>query len=355
MNLVRKKIYKRIKAGWRFFRLNSFERGTLLRRRIPGRLGIFLAAISGDFTSFSPTLIYGTASLRQIGVRINIAAVPHPTTGSGHRFSEWNTGLMLAEALGARFISSRIGDGWDEAYNIVEFPEISNFLRNKNVRIARLPRLDNCLNAEQFIEKVKVKLPDFRNQDWLFILGDGQCFYEQHHSMETLRGLQISRAVVGQKIRIAVHVRRGDIADMKLGNIGDWQRRYVNIDWFSKVLTAVLEGLPESSWEIDVFSQDCRASFLGFFSEGDINFRLNENAHDCFRDMVAADILITSPSSYSFNAGLLSSGLKISRVPWWHAVPESEEWIGVDNDLIDTEYLTARVRRWHATRRDRNS
>lgn len=350
MNLVQKEIHKRIRAGWRFLGLNSFARGTLVRRRIPGRLGIGLAAISGDFTSSCPTLSRGTGSLRQLGSRLNIAAVPHPTTGSGHRFSEWNSGLMLAEAIGAKFISARIGEGWDETYNILDFPEITNFLRNRNVSIARLPRLDNCVNAEEFIENVRLELPDIQNQDWLFLLGDGQCFYEQHHSIKTLRGLQILRSATRKKIRVAVHVRRGDVAQMKLGNVGDWQRRYVEIDWFAKVLEAVLEGLPQSSWQIDVFSQDCRSSFLGFLQKSEINFRLNENEQDCFRDMVAADILITSPSSYSFNAGLLSSGLKISRVPWWHAIPESDDWIGVDNAITDADYLTAQVRRWHASR-----
>jgi hypothetical protein len=43
-----------------------------------------------------------------------------------------------------------------------------------------------------------------------------------------------------------------------------------------------------------------------------------------------ADILITSPSAFSYMAGILCNGLKLANYPWWHDIPERDDWIRVE-------------------------
>ena len=48
--------------------------------------------------------------------------------------------------------------------------------------------------------------------------------------------------------------------------------------------------------------------------------------------MVVADILILSPSSFSYKAGIISRGIKIAKYPWWHEIPNNSEWLRSDED-----------------------
>jgi len=53
-------------------------------------------------------------------------------------------------------------------------------------------------------------------------------------------------------------------------------------------------------------------------------FHLNENLFDTFTGLVAAEILVTSRSSFSYSAAILSDG-EIYYQPFWH--PPGEKWI----------------------------
>jgi hypothetical protein len=60
------------------------------------------------------------------------------------------------------------------------------------------------------------------------------------------------------------------------------------------------------------------------FDKEGLCFHLNENMFDTFTGLVAADILVTSRSSFSYTAAILSDGI-IYYQPFWH--PPGEKWI----------------------------
>ena len=43
--------------------------------------------------------------------------------------------------------------------------------------------------------------------------------------------------------------------------------------------------------------------------------------------MVYADCLITSKSSFSYKPALLSDGIKISPINFWHGYPKTSDWL----------------------------
>lgn len=49
-----------------------------------------------------------------------------------------------------------------------------------------------------------------------------------------------------------------------------------------------------------------------------------------FTNMVKAGILVTSKSSFSYNAALLSNGIKILPRDFWHGYPNNRYWIIAD-------------------------
>ena len=53
------------------------------------------------------------------------------------------------------------------------------------------------------------------------------------------------------------------------------------------------------------------------FANHDVYFHLNENLFDTFIGMVSADILVTSASSLSYIAALISDN-EIYYLPFWH-------------------------------------
>ena len=72
-----------------------------------------------------------------------------------------------------------------------------------------------------------------------------------------------------------------------------------------------------------IYSQNDISDYDGFDKEG-LCFHLNENMFDTFIGLVAADILVTSRSSFSYAAAILSDGI-IYYQPFWH--PPGEKWI----------------------------
>ena len=62
----------------------------------------------------------------------------------------------------------------------------------------------------------------------------------------------------------------------------------------------------------------------------DIILHLNESVEDTFTAMVLADILVTSRSSFSYTAAILSEGI-VYYMPFWH--PPLPGWISVNEIL----------------------
>jgi hypothetical protein len=120
-------------------------------------------------------------------------------------------------------------------------------------------------------------------------------------------------------LKIAVHVRRGDVsADVNNERFTD----------NSKVLAAVRQvvgalNVADLPFQITLHSQGDPEGFAQFVELG-CALSLDADALWTLRQLMEADILVMSKSSFSFTAALVNAGVKLYE-PWLH--PPLPDWI----------------------------
>ncbi len=155
----------------------------------------------------------------------------------------------------------------------------------------------------------------------------------------------------GRKLRVVVHVRRGDLwavaSDRMLPNA-----YYVNVALgVARVLDAcgidhqveVWTEVPDGAVAI----QPDQKGLLGTIDEPvivtpemcglqdfdvlpNVVYHINDSALDCFGSFATADVFVMSRSSFSYLGGILNRHGVVIYYPFWHGVPSS--WIDTDPD-----------------------
>ncbi len=131
------------------------------------------------------------------------------------------------------------------------------------------------------------------------------------------------------KLNIAVHLRRGDV---KINNI--YFPRYTDNSVYRNIITQIGGIMTEISLDPEIvfhiYSEGSTEEFSDLYNyEKSIILHINESPFTTFHHMVFADILVTSKSSFSYSAALLSRGIKIY-IPFWHR--SLHDWIVTDKD-----------------------
>lgn len=123
------------------------------------------------------------------------------------------------------------------------------------------------------------------------------------------------------KINVAVHIRRDNISDK--GAAGD--RVTTPNSYYFNIMNTIRDKKACENKQLlfHVYSQGELYQFQDL-SNNDVNFYINSDIIETFIGMVSADILITSPSSFSYVAALISDG-EIHYKKFWHE--PRKEWI----------------------------
>ncbi len=119
-------------------------------------------------------------------------------------------------------------------------------------------------------------------------------------------------AYSGAALRVAVHVRRGDVES------GNWRfTRNAEIARRIVQLRRATSGCGVST-EVTVFSQGVPDDFPEFL-DLDVELRLEGDPLEALNCMIHADILMMAKSSLSYVAGLLNRKGLVIYEPYWHA------------------------------------
>lgn len=124
-------------------------------------------------------------------------------------------------------------------------------------------------------------------------------------------------------LNVAVHVRRHNQHDNRIAGTD------TSDDVFLEVINKLRSIYGAQNPLFHVYSQGDGENFSKFNTQ-DIVFHLNEPIEDTFIAMVLADVLVTSASSFSYTAGILSEGI-VYYMPFWH--PPLPSWISLDQFL----------------------
>jgi hypothetical protein len=114
------------------------------------------------------------------------------------------------------------------------------------------------------------------------------------------------------KMNIAVQIRRANSHDN--GHAGP--RATTPNTYYLNIMNEIRDKYTDKELLFHIYSQGKQNNFKELNRE-DVVFHLDEDISTTFTGMVASDILITSPSSFSYVAALLSDGI-IYYKPFWH-------------------------------------
>lgn len=120
-----------------------------------------------------------------------------------------------------------------------------------------------------------------------------------------------------EHFHIAVHIRRPNPHDNRVAGTNSPDRIYV------KAINQLREKYRSQNPLFHLISQGNEIDFRNTFKGDDILFHINTPVEDSFPRLVLADALVTSTSSFSYTAGLLSNGA-IYYIPFWH--PPLPHW-----------------------------
>ena len=114
------------------------------------------------------------------------------------------------------------------------------------------------------------------------------------------------------KFNVAVQIRRENIHDR--GGAGE--RATTPNQYYLNIINSIREKHKNKNILFHIYSQGRNENFVDLIS-CDVYFHLNENIIDTFIGMVASDVLVISPSSFSYIAALISDG-EIYYKKFWH-------------------------------------
>lgn len=300
------------------------------------------------------------------GQRRYITIIPGPdggTAGIGDQLSKWNTALVLALKYNLKLVHHPLvrwwGEvGWDEflGFGLGELT-YKVAMEDASLRKVWLPPLDLKKKEAERLRFVETVITTLYPQDnILFHLGDGTNVRDHSSSGRWLREKYwrarkmepLPKAGTPGHLIIALHIRRGDLVEMKKSNTKAWRPRWLDNGYFVRIVESVQEALGGRPSEIHVYSEGAREDFPEMAVWQKVVWHLNEDLKQTWHGLVTADVLVTSPSSLSYHAGFLNEGVKIAVYPWWHHIPDGPDWVRSDREgNLDKSALKKAVARLH--------
>jgi hypothetical protein len=283
-----------------------------------------------------------------------IGAVPHYRTGVGHILAEWNTGLLWSQSLGLKFAHCQLREPWNDFFGLKGFDDFMSVCSNPKFKRVLLPLISDRLEPSDSDLIKKIIIHYTRYSPCIFQLYYGQNSYHQENTSSILREKYFDRRRtdpienwrINDLINISVHIRRPTFEDSKQASFQNtessaYKERFIDLSFFLRICETISRVIGSERVCFNIFSLGSHSEFVEFTKFKNVYFHINKNVKETFHNIVMGDILILSPSSFSFNAGMISLGLKIAAEPWWHYIPENNKWCRLkrgfefeDNKLI---------------------
>lgn len=319
---------------------------TFLNRSLPG---VQKLSRNLDFWHARRVAANGRKALRDGALEGSryLSAIPHPFCGIGHSFTEWHTAFHWAPRLDLEFIHIPFKDHWDQFFGLQDLVTYRDLLSREDINILRVPIADGYTEGRDTFAPVKKFIDSVRSdRNLLFILADAQNTYDHVTDSSQFKELfqrhgdwkDLPRHRVEGQLNVAVHLRRGDVAKMKQQQSYNWEQRYVSEKWFLAVMNAVSKAAAPWQTCFHIYSQGSPADFPLVRKVPDVNFHLNVNEEETLLNMALADVLVMSPSGFSYLAAILSDGLRIASFPWWHEIPDQKQWCRLSSKLEFKDY-----------------
>jgi hypothetical protein len=276
-----------------------------------------------------------SAAERRVHPDSSLEATIHPYPGLGHQLSGWIAGELWSRDLDLVYAGGKLTQDRSQLFAFVEVPARAVSERGKTVRLKAVndetdPRSLAVLRGQ--VQRASARWPDTPIR---FQLALDQARWDQSAAEGALRKAVLlgSRGDAFAELEndgrpyVALHIRRGDVSmDTLAGDTG--QSRWVDEGWYVNIVRSLRRHPGIQGLEIRAYALGQPDDFQELADEG-VSLRLGGDRDLDFIEMAAARVLVVAPSSFSFSAGLVSKGVVIAQVPWWHRVPNDGRWVGV--------------------------
>ena len=122
------------------------------------------------------------------------------------------------------------------------------------------------------------------------------------------------------RLNIAVHIRRPNVQDDRINGTD------TNDAYYLYIINYIRTKYSNKELIFHIYSQGELSKFECYKNK-DTELHINEELTSTFLGLVGAEILITSRSSFSYSAALLSDG-EVYYLPFWHR--PRQNWIVVN-------------------------
>ena len=202
------------------------------------------------------------------------------------------------------------------AYRPLEFVE-----HNYNNDDSYVDKLEKLMNLKQNIininSNMEVQILDFNSVISEYVEKNiDNCCESEHMQFikECFWQNKNKNYFNNNKINIAIHIRRENSHDQ--GEAGE--RVTTPNSYYLNIMNEIRKKYFKNDIIFHIYSQGYLYEFKCFESENeDVFLYLNHDLVESFMGMVSADILVTSPSSLSYVAALISDG-EVYYKPFWH-------------------------------------
>lgn len=233
---------------------------------------------------------------------------PLRTDGFGAQFQTIIYSMIYAELTGSPYLYSPFSSmehNYDNDPNFLKNLEklinlIDHYPINEDVN------LQNQLTPSQFVNFFESNLEAGINSR---ALGEVKRLFRSNKERKDYFG--------DESFSIALHVRRPNAHDSRIEGTDTPDALFVNtIDMLRREYNS-------KNPVFHLFSQGDEEEFRKVYQGDDIVFHINGSTEESFAMMVFADVLVTSRSSFSYIAGILSNGT-VYYIPFWH--PPMPHW-----------------------------
>ena len=287
-----------------------------------------------------------SASVRNLKPGCCIGAIPHYRTGIGHILTEWNTGLLWSMKLGIPFVHCPLRTPWNDFFGLIGFSDYQSTRELSGVRCVKLPPIPRTENPADSPLITNIINHYGERGPTLFNLYYGQNSFRHDESSDILRAKYFQRRQLDPVpsvrrnglINVSVHVRRPTGEDSSNPAFNDpnseaHRSRYFAANFFVRICKEIERVLGAGEVVFNIFSLGSPSDFQEFDILRNYVLHLNSDERETFHNLVIGDVLVVSPSGFSFMAGMISPGFKIAPHPWWHHIPDDSRWcrVGVES------------------------
>jgi len=230
--------------------------------------------------------------------------------GFGAQYQSILWTILFAEVNGHTFLYSDIPRMDNPTDNARKF--LDDAVKTMNIQ-GHYPRVDSL--GKQLIFAPK----------WPFFYGEIENNMEKYHDSKSFQKLKSfyyankTSPYDSLHTHVAIHIRRPMKFDTRTAGATTPNTYYLNI--MKHLQTFFLQN--QKPLLFHLYSQGDESQFQEF-REFPIKFHFLEDTFETFQGLVFADILVTSESSYSYTAALLSNGMIVYK-QFWH--PPRNGWL----------------------------